>query len=278
MSVDLEIADGSPWWLSPNVWTVPGNDPAGSPGLPVVGEPCYLWAHVLNTGSDGVQDATVRFYWADPSVGFDRNTANHVGDASVSLSASDAQDVLCLVSWHPSFVNGGHECVLAEAFHPELDPLPPGPAFNVPTDRHVAQHNLSVLLVAPHMNLVSMPFSIHNTSRVEREFAIRAEAGALGDLKPIANRLGHVLPRRSGKLTNAGFVTAAHACEPFEDVRAVVDRLVVGPGQRAGLSLVGELEGAAALVHVIQEMGGVAVGGLSVLALRGNARSRGGRK
>ena len=33
MSVLLEIQDGSPWWLSPNVWTVPGGDPQGIPGL-----------------------------------------------------------------------------------------------------------------------------------------------------------------------------------------------------------------------------------------------------
>ena len=35
MAVELEIRDGDPWYLSPDVWTVPGNDPEGPPGLPI---------------------------------------------------------------------------------------------------------------------------------------------------------------------------------------------------------------------------------------------------
>src|SRR5688572_17757388 len=136
MSVQLEIQDGSPyWWLSLDVWTVPGNDPEGAPGLPIVGEPCYLWARVHNAGTDAVANATVRFYWANPSVGFDRNSANHIGNANVSLNSGETKEVLCLVAWNPIFVNGGHECILAEAFHTSLDPLPASPTFNVPTDR-----------------------------------------------------------------------------------------------------------------------------------------------
>src|SRR6478609_3668838 len=137
MSVVLEIEDGNPYWyLSPDIWTVPGNDPEGAPGQPIVGTNCFLWARVHNTGSTAVQDATVRFYWANPSVGFDRSSASAIGFSFVSLEAGETQDVLCLTPWIPAYVNGGHECVLAEVFH-DSDPLPAGLAFNVPTDRHV---------------------------------------------------------------------------------------------------------------------------------------------
>src|SRR6266403_1043522 len=203
MSVLLEIPDGSPWWLSPDIWTVPGNDPQGTPGLPIVGQPCYLWARVTNNGTDAVDNATVRFYWANPAVGFDRNTANHVGDANVSLNAGETQDVLCLVPWMPSFVNGGHECVLAEGFHQTLDPLPATPDFDVPTDRHVAQRNLSVLMMAMHMQRFVLPFEIVNTPRA-----------------------------------------------------------------KVGLSLIGELEGEAGLLHVVQQADRKKVGGFSVLVMR----------
>ncbi|MGH8580959.1 MAG: hypothetical protein ACREVK_12865 [Gammaproteobacteria bacterium] len=38
MAVELEIRDGDPWWLSPDVWTVPGNNPEGTGGVPVAAE------------------------------------------------------------------------------------------------------------------------------------------------------------------------------------------------------------------------------------------------
>jgi len=60
MAVTLQIQDGSPWWLSPNVWAVPGADPEGPPGTPIVDTPACLWAHVENLGATPVSDAQVR--------------------------------------------------------------------------------------------------------------------------------------------------------------------------------------------------------------------------
>ena len=69
MSVSLEIPHGTPWWESMAIWTVPGDDPLGPPGLPIAGQPTYVWARVLNTGNTPVQNARVDFYWANPGVG-----------------------------------------------------------------------------------------------------------------------------------------------------------------------------------------------------------------
>jgi hypothetical protein len=191
MTVFLEIVDGNPqWYLSPNIWTVPGDDPEGTPGLPIVGQSCFLWARVRNNGSNVVQNATVRFYWANPAVGFDRNTANLVGTSFVTLNPGESAEVLCLTPWVPVFVNDGHECVLAEAFH-TTDPLPVTPAFNVPSDRHVAQRNLSVITTSPARNMMfHLAFEVHNTSRKPRVFQLNATQGRFSELQAVQTKMG----------------------------------------------------------------------------------------
>jgi len=141
MTVELWMDDGNPWYLSPDIWVVPGADPLAAPGQPTEDEPAYVWGRVHNRGTFDVSDATVRFYWADPSTLVTRASANLIGTSSAALAAGETKDVLCLTQWLPQFVNEGHECLIAEAFAP-ADPLPPhAPTdpFNVPTDRHVAQ-------------------------------------------------------------------------------------------------------------------------------------------
>ncbi|MFB3103632.1 MAG: hypothetical protein ACE1ZA_01785 [Pseudomonadales bacterium] len=267
MAVELEIRDGDPsWWLSPDIWTVPGNNPEGTPGTPIVGETCYLWAKVTNKGTSSVTNAVVRFYWANPSVGFDRDTANLVGSSNVNLSAGESADVLCLSPWIPEYVNNGHECVLAEAFHSSLDPLPATSDFNVPTDRHVAQLNLSVAQAV--RGFFALPIVLYNTERVEKSFAIRAYQGRLGELKPLAQQLGLDLSRSEGKLVQAAFVDMR--C-PTEDVLGKCDsdtlEVVIPENGSRFTTLIGRIEGETALVHVGQFRNDQLVGGLSVLVV-----------
>jgi hypothetical protein len=271
MSVVLEIEDGNPYWyLSPDIWTVPGIDPEGAPGQPIAGTSCFLWARVHNTGSTAVQDATVRFYWGNPSVGFDRSSATAIGTSFVSLEAGEAQDVLCLTPWIPSYVNGGHECVLAEAFHPS-DPLSAGLAFNVPTDRHVAQRNLSVLMASSTQKMrVHLAFEIHNTSRKARVFELSTQTGKLSDLKSLHRSFGKDFhwPKEDGRLEEVGFIQAL--CPGEEDwgkKKHVLERLEVPGNGRVGMTLVGKLHGPAAVINVVQKVDGQIVGGLSSLVI-----------
>lgn len=273
MSVQLEIQDGSPWYLSPNIWTVPGSDPTGAPGVPIVGETCYMWARVRNNGSSQANNAQVRFYWANPSVGFDRNTANFIGSSNVSLAPGETRDVLCLTPWVPIYVNGGHECVLAEAFHPTADPLPATPAFNVPTDRHVAQRNLSVVYAMKMKNMMfGANFSICNSLREDASFRISVKPARIEELKPLVDSFGRAIPiNAKGQIKNAGFVT--HPCPSDEEIKQALPEVKDFPVKGkacSGLTLVGQLEGEAALVHVIQELDGKEVGGLSVLVVNGD--------
>ena len=269
--VTLEIEDGDPWYMSPNVWAVPGDDPEGPIGTPVAGRTAYLWARVRNNGTDAATNATVRYYWANPSVGFDRNSATLVGASFVTLGSGQSADVLCLTPWTPSFVNGGHECILAEAFH-SSDPLPSTPAFDVPTDRHVAQRNLSVLNTPPGAGAFHLPFEVHNAMRSAETFSVTARVAALHELGRVVPLLGKnaKLPHQRANVKGLGFVrTPCPTPSDYHDATDRVDRLRLEPRGRTGLTLVGTLDEGVSLIHVTQERDGRVVGGLAVLVVNG---------
>jgi hypothetical protein len=223
---------------------------------------------VRNSGETAVEDATVNFYWANPSVGFDRNTANHIGQAFVTLAAGSTSDVLCLTQWVPEYINGGHECVLAEAFKPGVDPLPATPVFNVPTDRHVAQLNLSVAQAVRRR--FHMAFEVHNPIRLARKFEIVARQGPVAE---VAKQFRWVaaLPEvgQETRVVRLGFLR--EPCpdpEQIEHADGQQTSVEVGPNGRIGLTLAGVLEGAgAAVLHVEQHADGKPVGGLAVVVV-----------
>jgi hypothetical protein len=266
VSVLLEIDDGDPWWLSPDIWVVPGDDPTGPPGQPVDGQSAYLWARVHNRGNENVSNATVHFYWANPATAVDRTTATLVGSSFVTLPAGASQEVLCLTPWIPSFVNDGHECVLAEAFESTLDPLPPGVDFNVPTDRHVAQLNLAVIEVAPHLQHFQLAFEAHNPSRKEGHFRLHARHGNEAELARLLEEhpLLKQLQIERGRAVELAFTT--EVCPSEEAPREEAPEITLRPLERRGFTLTGRLEGGAALVHVVQLLDDKLVGGLSVAA------------
>lgn len=201
MSVELLIRDGSPYWyLSPDIWVVPGNDPTGSPGSPVAGQPAYVWTHVANLGTDDADNVSVQFWWADPSLQVTRSNAHLIGTSSANVPAGGGQDVLCLVPWVPVMVNAGHECLVAVAVDP-ADPLPnPLPdAFDPPTYPQVAQKNLTVLPASAMA--MQWPLTIGGWARVDKDVVVEAIVGGELDELSLA-RLGlpHHKPARSHAL------------------------------------------------------------------------------
>lgn len=187
MSVQLVIRDGSPdWYLSPDIWVVPGSDPDGLPGGPIAGQTAYLWAHVANTGSTDANSVRVDFYWANPALQVTRSNATLVGSANADVPAGGAQDALCLVPWTPVIVNGGHECLVAVANH-SGDPLPsPLPdAFDPPTYPQVAQRNLTVL-VASMLRAAMFTLTVSGLQRVDKTVVVTAEVGGQLDAATLA--------------------------------------------------------------------------------------------
>jgi hypothetical protein len=268
MGVALEIPHGTPWWQSTAIWTVPGDDPSGRPGLPVAGQPCHVWAHVRSTENAPAQNATVQFYWAPPGVGFDRTTATRIGSSFVSLRAPDDADVRCGVAWIPELAHAGHACLVAEVCHP-LDPLPPGTAFHADIDRRVAQRNLVV--VAMTGGAFRFAFEVVNPLRVDRAFTIRARAATAEALVATAQRLGIAPPDRPGRLAELALLdercprvggSDRDAAEPEPAIAVTVARHA-----RIGLAMRGRIEGGAALLHVEQLHDGRVIGGISVLVV-----------
>ena len=189
MAVQLVIRDGNPYWyLSPDIWVVPGADPNASPGAPIAGSPAYLWAHVANSGNTDAIGVRVEFYWANPALQVTHSNATLVGGAFADVLAGGAQDVLCLVPWMPVIVNGGHECLVAVAIHPN-DPLPsPVPdAFDPPSYRQVAQKNLSVLVATTQA--ATLTLTVSGLHRREKAVVVSTEIGGEVDAQTLA-RLG----------------------------------------------------------------------------------------
>jgi len=180
MGVQLVIRDGSPnWWESPDIWVVPGPDPNGVPGTPVVGQTAYLWANVSNQGDVDVSQVQVDFWIADPSMQIRKSTSNHIGTAFADIAAKATQQVLCLVPWNVSLINGGHECAVVEASSP-ADPLSPPPAdpdvLDAPTYPQIAQKNLSVALMMG-MSRRELILSVNAGPRADKNVDVKVEVG-----------------------------------------------------------------------------------------------------
>jgi hypothetical protein len=131
------------YWESPDVWV---QNPSGVIDQPVVGAANTVFANVYNFGSLDATGVFVDFYWVNPSLGISPATANFIGQATVNVitAGSASGPVACPTSWIPVEQNGGHECILAEAYVPGMDPLTS--PMNPVLDRHVGQKNEQLVL------------------------------------------------------------------------------------------------------------------------------------
>jgi len=137
------LASGSVFWESPDVWVVS----AAGVNQPITGQNNTLFARVTNLGRETATGVQVRFWWANPSLAITETNAHLVGIGFVNIQGGSTVDVQCPTPWIPIVENGGHECLLAEAFIPQFDPLiaPLDPV----DDHHVGQKNEQLLLVSP---------------------------------------------------------------------------------------------------------------------------------
>jgi hypothetical protein len=166
--------------------------------------------------------------------------ATLIGSAYADLPAGGAQDVLCLVPWTPTFVNGGHECVVAVAHSqdeatPLPDPLPNGFDFNPPAHDEIAQRNLSVLVST--MFELPVPITVFAPPRQDKEVVVTFEYGGLLDER-LLGQLGlrgfHLAPQEAVE------VRLGHEprCHPHEWAERSHDvRLRVAKGTSSGLFL-----------------------------------------
>jgi hypothetical protein len=91
VAVQLEIRDGDPWWMSPDIWVVPGDDPNGAPGQPIAGRDNYLWGRVRNTGATAASGIRVEFFWSNPATGVLRSNSTLVGYGYADVPAGGGE-------------------------------------------------------------------------------------------------------------------------------------------------------------------------------------------
>ncbi|TMC48917.1 MAG: hypothetical protein E6J20_18365 [Chloroflexi bacterium] len=271
MSVQLVIRDGNPYWyLSPDIWVVPGADPNSSPGAPIAGKPAYLWAHVANSGNTDAAGVRIDFYWANPALQVTRSNATLVGVAYADVPGGGGQDVLCLVPWMPAIVNGGHECLVAVAIHPN-DPLPspvPDP-FDPPTYRQVAQKNLSVLVATTQA--ATLMLTVSGLSRREEAVSIATELGGELDAQTLA-RLGlpKLRPARAATI-EVGLDQVQRCVGEHDPIGKPKLELRVPHGSAAAVQVAVRAknlaEGEYQLVRVVERQGDTVLGGLALVVI-----------
>lgn len=81
------------FWESPDILILPGVPPAAAPkvpphlgGIAKAGQDNTIYAHVWNIGQAPCFDATIEFYWFNPTMGFDGAHANFIGRTTIDLA------------------------------------------------------------------------------------------------------------------------------------------------------------------------------------------------
>ena len=144
----------APFWESPDIFILAGVDPSAAPDLPPAlgdvaeaGKPNTIYAHIWNFGNASANEVLVEFYWVNPALGITGDTLNLIAQTVTSIGAKGSGHshvvVKCPVAWIPTFVNGGHECLLVRVWDNPSD-LPGQPPFDASWNRHVGQRNIHV--------------------------------------------------------------------------------------------------------------------------------------
>ncbi len=175
------------FWESPDVYLLAGVHPSSAPPIPpqlgqtaLAGQPNTVYAHVWNFGHRAAHDVVVEFYWCNPTLGFNPNSAHLIGRGHTHLGARGSgrahHVVKCPDPWVPTFVNGGHECLLIRAWD-NVGDLLTTPEWDAATNRHLGQRNVHVVAAADAASLSTQPLKISvgplfgeaATVRVQRE-------------------------------------------------------------------------------------------------------------
>jgi len=132
---------GSVSWESPDVWV----ESRLGVNQPIPGEDNKLRARVSNLGLQDATGVIVRFWVAFPSLAI--AAPQLIGTGYANIQSRDSVVIECPTKWIPDLANGGHQCLIVEAFIPALDDLTaPLDSWD---DRHVGQKNEQLVIVAP---------------------------------------------------------------------------------------------------------------------------------
>jgi len=146
------------FWESPDIFILAGVPPELAPPVPpklgeiaLAGKPNTIYAHIWNFGNCAAAEVIVEFYWCDPSLGINPASTHLIAQKTATLGAKGSGRahalVKCPEAWTPTFVNGGHECLLVRIWDNTSD-FPGEPKFDASINRHIAQRNIHVVTSA----------------------------------------------------------------------------------------------------------------------------------
>ena len=173
MTVVLSIHQNytGPDYANTNVWVVPGDNPYGASGQPILNGNNWIWAAVSNAGTDradgvnimywGIQPGRQVPYWGDAAP-YRLNFVSSVVIPSGGIVIKD----YAKVPWVPTV--SGHTCIMAVVTS-AVDPAPPMGASDpvLIGDRHVAQRNVEVGLIASSVRRFAHVFGVPTERREE---------------------------------------------------------------------------------------------------------------
>jgi hypothetical protein len=213
-----------PFWESPDIYILAGVPPSTAPDVPaqlgqvaLAGQDNTVYAHVWNLGRTAARNVYVEFSWCNPALGIDAAGITRIGYTWTALGARGSGQahrvVKCPESWQPTFVNGGHECLLVRAFDWPADPLTT-PEWDASINRHVGQRNIHVVpsglaLTGPLQLSVGQLFGAPATVAVTRTQPsnvpwLQVRSGARGFFPAPAPATGQVSVGLAGGGTGAG--------------------------------------------------------------------------
>jgi|ERR1035438_8496186 hypothetical protein len=288
MSGILTIDKGSPhWWLSPDIWVTRVGDPTTFPGVgnPVAGEAYNVSVRVRDNYADPVDSEWNLFVcWVIPTLGPipipPAAQILNTGAIAVPVPPMSSVQLETAATWTPSFVNGGHECLIAMAYLQQAigggvdGGLPVSSLAGNAPDTYfssIAQKNLGVLKVGSHRKPpFHYAFQACNGADEERRFVITARQAPLSDIAAFLPGMpgGRSILDKPGKFEGLGITASAKpGADAPEAAGAVHSSVGIAPRSCHPFTLSGVLPEGNALIHVTQSLDERVVGGLSVLVM-----------
>ncbi|MGF0320691.1 hypothetical protein [Nocardia fluminea] len=168
-------------YLSPDMKAV------SSDGGPLTaGVPAQVSARVWNLGAFKAIQTRVDFYWGNPATALTPNQLHHLGAAFVTVNPLSSMVVACPKVWTPTYINGGHECLIARASCPPFDPATSA-LIDPWSSRHVGQHNVWVVEPGAESRAFEIQAGNPLGQAADMEFTVRAfdvDLRGVGSLTP----------------------------------------------------------------------------------------------
>lgn len=282
----------APFWESPDIFLLAGVTPSLAPSIPttfgdtaLAGRPNTIYAHIWNFGLAAANEVIVEFYWCNPALGIDSDTAQLIAQVPASLgsrgSGRNHAVVKCPEAWMPTFLNGGHECLVVRVWDNPAD-VPGEPRFDASTNRHVAQRNIHVVDIAggsvralrvprPGLLALEQPVTIRVGALYGQPAEVSVERVVPSTVPWLQLRTG-----LRGKFPTQAPATGQLALSPpmsggggFPTAVGAMTQPVVGDDQQLAFTTTDSVPeaGAAHVYHVRAHQAGAVFGGYTIILL-----------